>query len=173
MTRINKVVFTALATGLFGLFFLPCPLIAAPATHLSVAFLPAVCPTLCPPIARTTPGQSVPVTVVALDSLGNQDLNYTGTVSFSSSDPTATLPATYTFTAADQGVHNFPADTVFQTLGHKTLTVTDAANAFTSSTSIYVVDVPGVSIPTTTAAGALILVGLLAAGGAWVLSRSA
>ena len=32
---------------------------------------------------------------------------YTGTVHFTSTDNTATLPANYTFTAADKGVHTF------------------------------------------------------------------
>src|SRR5581483_6630964 len=49
----------------------------------------------------------IPVTVRALDAFGNTVTGYAGTVAFSSTDPLATLPAAYTFTAADAGVHNF------------------------------------------------------------------
>ncbi|MEL4486226.1 hypothetical protein AAEH76_22035, partial [Shewanella algae] len=46
----------------------------------------------------------------AKDQFGNTASAYTGTVTFSSDDPQAVLPANYTFTtgaAADNGVHVF------------------------------------------------------------------
>jgi hypothetical protein len=46
-------------------------------------------------------------TVTALDPFGNVATGYTGTVAFSSSDPIASLPVSYAFTAADAGVHTF------------------------------------------------------------------
>jgi hypothetical protein len=47
------------------------------------------------------------VTVTAKDSNNIVATNYRGTIHFTSSDSTATLPADYTFTAADAGVHTF------------------------------------------------------------------
>jgi probable HAF family extracellular repeat protein len=52
-------------------------------------------------------GVAFSVTITALDAYGNLATGYVGTVHFSSSDNRATLPANYTFTAADQGVHTF------------------------------------------------------------------
>jgi hypothetical protein len=52
---------------------------------------------------------------------------YTGTVHFTSSDPQAVLPADYTFTSADQGVHTFTA--TLKTAGTQSLTATDKATA--------------------------------------------
>src|SRR5262249_16359045 len=49
------------------------------------------------------------VVVTATDPYGNTDTNYAGTVTLSSSDtdPGVALPADYTFTPADGGVHMF------------------------------------------------------------------
>jgi hypothetical protein len=52
---------------------------------------------------------------------------YRGTVSFSSSDLTAVLPAKYTFTSADSGVHTFTA--TLKTVGSQWLKVIDTANS--------------------------------------------
>ncbi len=49
----------------------------------------------------------IPVTVTATDAFGNVVTNYGGTATFSSTDPLATLPAAYAFTAADAGTHTF------------------------------------------------------------------
>jgi hypothetical protein len=46
-------------------------------------------------------------TVTAKNADGTKNTNYRGTVHFTSSDPQAVLPADYTFTAADGGIHNF------------------------------------------------------------------
>jgi hypothetical protein len=54
-----------------------------------------------------TAGAATSVTVSAFDVNGNPNLNYTGTVHFTSSDGAANLPADYKFTAADHGVHTF------------------------------------------------------------------
>ena len=48
-------------------------------------------------------------------------------MTFSSSDPLASLPANYTFTAADAGVHTFSA--TLNTIGTESLTVTDTLTA--------------------------------------------
>lgn len=57
--------------------------------------------------AQVLVGTPTQVTVTALDSSGNINTGFTGTVHFASSDRFANLPADYTFTAADQGVKTF------------------------------------------------------------------
>src|SRR5438309_174953 len=52
-------------------------------------------------------GAVMSITVTALDSSNNMGATYLGTVHFTSTDPAAVLPADYTFTAADAGVHTF------------------------------------------------------------------
>ncbi len=73
-------------------------------------------------------GQSFQITVTALDQSGNVFPGYRGTVHFSSSDPQAMLPANYTFTAADNGVHTFMG-IILKTAGMQTVTVTDTAKS--------------------------------------------
>ncbi len=68
-------------------------------------------------------GQPLAITVQALDALGNTVSGYTGTVAFSSSDGAAVLPADYTFTTADQGVHTFEA--TLNTPGNQALWVSE------------------------------------------------
>ena len=75
----------------------------------------------------TVAGQGKTFTVTALDSLGNVVVGYTGTVVFRSSDIQAGLPASYTFTAADKGIHTFSA--TLKTAGTQSITVLDAATA--------------------------------------------
>jgi hypothetical protein len=65
-------------------------------------------------------------TVTALNANGTVNTGYTGTVTFSSSDPQAVLPANYTFTAADQGTHTFTA--TLKTAGTQSITATDTAS---------------------------------------------
>src|SRR5712691_11801720 len=54
-----------------------------------------------------TAGSEFSVTVTALDASDNTVTGYTGTVSFTSTDGAATLPADYTFTANDRGSKPF------------------------------------------------------------------
>src|SRR5262249_50730609 len=64
------------------------------------------------------------VVVTALDAYGNVATRYTGTVHFTSSDSRSTLPANYTFTATDAGVHTFTG-LKLKTRGTQTITVID------------------------------------------------
>ena len=64
-------------------------------------------------------GSKHSVTVKALDAYGNTDPTYPGTIHFTSSDSKATLPADYTFTAADKGVHTFSLALVLKTAGSR------------------------------------------------------
>jgi hypothetical protein len=87
----------------------------AAATTFSVAGYPS----------PRTANSPAPFTVTALDAYGNVATGYTGTVHVTSSDPIAVLPADYTFTATDAGVHVFRANLV--QAGAHSLTVTDTA----------------------------------------------
>jgi hypothetical protein len=73
--------------------------------------------TVAPGVARTLTvsgilnpypaGTTHSVQVAAVDAYGNVATGYRGTVHFTTSDAKATVPADYTFTAADNGVHPF------------------------------------------------------------------
>jgi uncharacterized repeat protein (TIGR03803 family) len=67
------------------------------------------------------------VTVTAADAYGNTVTGYTGTVHFSDSLSGATLPANYTFTTGDAGVHTFTG-LKLKTRGFQTLTIADTVN---------------------------------------------
>jgi hypothetical protein len=87
-------------------------------------------------------GAATQVTVVALDARGHPVPGYTGTISFSSSDPLAQLPANYTFTAADHGQHTFKA--TFQTPGNQTVTATDTATSSITGQATLTINAAGV-----------------------------
>jgi hypothetical protein len=72
-------------------------------------------------------------TVTAYDAFGNQASGYGGTVSFTSSDPQANLPPSYTFMAADAGTHDFNANPY--SAGVQSLSVTDAVNGLSATQS--------------------------------------
>jgi hypothetical protein len=76
------------------------------------------------PITVGTPG---PFTVTAQDVYGNTVTDYTGTVTFGSTDPAANLPSDYTFMANDQGTQTFTA--TLNTVGTWSLIATDTADA--------------------------------------------
>jgi hypothetical protein len=77
--------------------------------------------------ASITAGATGSFTVTAQNPNGTTDTNYTGMVHFTSSDPQAVLPADYTFTAADAGVHTF--NTTLKTAGAQTITVMSSGTA--------------------------------------------
>jgi probable HAF family extracellular repeat protein len=84
--------------------------------------------------STTTAGVAHNVTVTVLNPDGSTDTGYTGTVHFASSDPKAALPANYTFTATDHGVHTFrvtlkTATGLNNAAGTQSFTVTDTADA--------------------------------------------
>lgn len=76
-----------------------------------------------PTIAST--GTPFSITVRAEDVYGNAT-SYTGTVSFTSSDPDAFLPQPYTFTGGDLGAKTF-GGVILRATGTQTITVTDNA----------------------------------------------
>jgi streptogramin lyase len=87
---------------------------------------------------QATAGASLGFILVAVDPFGQIAVGYRGPVHFTSTDPQATLPADYTFTAADSGVRGF-SGTIFLTAGSQTLTASNGAvgaiNEFTIPTA--------------------------------------
>jgi hypothetical protein len=81
--------------------------------------------------ASITAGSAGTFTVTALNGDGIADTGYTGTVHFTSSDSQAGLPADYTFTTADAGVHSFSA--TLKTAGTQSITVRDTATGIRKS----------------------------------------
>jgi hypothetical protein len=84
--------------------------------------------------SKTKAGSSLSVTVFAYDASGRLNSDYTGTVSFSSSDDKAILPETYTFSTSDNGYKIFTAK--LKTAGIQTITVDDEANELSATSSV-------------------------------------
>jgi hypothetical protein len=84
-----------------------------------------------------TAGAAGNATVTARDPFGNT-AGYTGTIHFTSSDSQAVLPANYTFTSTDAGVHSFSV--TLKTAGSQSITATDpvTGNMTASQTGITV-----------------------------------
>jgi hypothetical protein len=88
-------------------------------------------------------GSAVQVVVTLKDAAGNNADSYRGTVKFTSTDTLATLPADYSFSAADAGSHTFSV--TFNTGGTQSVTVTDSANnalSASASTNVSVTPPP-------------------------------
>jgi uncharacterized repeat protein (TIGR03803 family) len=86
--------------------------------------------------STTTPGVAFSITVTAYDAYGNVATGYTGTVHFTSSDKTASLPANYTFTASDKGAHTFTGF-VLNKKGKQSITARDTlSSTITGSLSV-------------------------------------
>ena len=139
---------TALSILTIGIMFLGvlyAPLAAA-ASELYVGSIPS-------PIREGTPGD---VYVAAYNEDGSIDTAYRGTIHFTSTDPEATLPPDYTFTAGDNGDHLFTNGVTLRTVGEQIVTATDTATSITGQqTEIQVieggatsVDVTGIPSPT-------------------------
>jgi hypothetical protein len=72
-----------------------------------------------------TSGTPFSATVRATDAYGNNAADYVGTVTFSSTDPAATLPTPYAYGPADLAQHTF-SGLVLRTPGTQRITVTDS-----------------------------------------------
>jgi autotransporter-associated beta strand protein len=92
----------------------------------------------------TTAGDTFNVTVSAIDQLGGVGTGYTSTVHFSSSDVQAGLPADYTFTGTDAGVHTFTA--TLKTAGSKFLSATELGGTITGVASVSVNPIAAASL---------------------------
>src|SRR5262249_47507594 len=87
-----------------------------------------------------TAGTVIGVTVTAVDTYGNPASGYTGTIHFSSSDGQASLPADYTFTAADGATNTFLV--TLKTAGAQSFGLADTVNAAFSSSQTGIVVIP-------------------------------
>jgi hypothetical protein len=76
-----------------------------------------------------TAGTTGSIRVTAVDTYGNRVPNYRGTIHFSCTDSSASLPADYTFTAADNGTHVFVANVILRTSGSQWVRATDTATS--------------------------------------------
>src|ERR1035437_424362 len=93
-----------------------------------------------PTVSQPTPwmetvGVADAVTVCAVDSLGNTTTTYVGTVSFTSSDPLAAMPAFYTFTLANAGCVTIPV--TFGTTDTQWLKVNDVTTPLGPPTALW------------------------------------
>ncbi|MEX0857856.1 MAG: invasin domain 3-containing protein, partial [Balneolaceae bacterium] len=74
----------------------------------------------------TTAGNENSVTVTALDEYGNTKTDYTGTITFTSSDGEAGLYSDYTFIVGDNGVKTFTDEIILRTAGEQWVQAADA-----------------------------------------------
>src|SRR5207248_3017864 len=74
-------------------------------------------------LSTVTAGTSHNFTITAHDAYGNTATGYTGTLTFTSTDVKAVLPAIYKFASTDSGVHSFSA--TLKTTGSQSITATD------------------------------------------------
>jgi hypothetical protein len=92
------------------------------------------------PVAAGAPGS---FTVTGIDAYNNVASAYAGTVHFTSSDPQASLPGDYTFTAQDAGRHTGFSATL-RTFGVQSITATDTMSGATGTEDdIAVIPPPG------------------------------
>lgn len=87
--------------------------------------------------SKVKAGSTLSVTVFAYDGSGRIDSDYTGTVSFASTDAKAILPETYTFSTADNGYRIFTMK--MKTTGSQTVTASDETNELSASSFVNVV----------------------------------
>jgi hypothetical protein len=112
--------------------------------------------------AGETAGTPFDVMVTVQDAYNNTVTGYTRTVHFSSADPYgATLPADYTFTAADHGQHIFAAGAALYTAGAWDVTAADTGGGIAGTTYVSIVAAAADHLvfqqpPTDTAAGQII-----------------
>jgi hypothetical protein len=90
--------------------------------------------------SSTTAGSKLSITVTALDAYNNTATGYTGTVHFTSSDGQAILPADYSFTSSDAGVHSFSGQVTLKTAGNRTVTATDTVTSSISGSQTITVN---------------------------------
>jgi hypothetical protein len=83
-------------------------------------------------------GMPFDVTVIAVDPYSNTDMNYGGTIIFSTSDTDGRvlLPPPYTFQPSDAGMATFPNGVTLYTLGDQTITVSDMQISGTATVTV-------------------------------------
>jgi len=101
--------------------------------------------------STTVAGTSQSFIVTALAGTSGTNAAYLGTVHFTSTDVIAILPADYTFTSADNGVHTF--NVALETAGIQTVTVTDTTTSLATGTSNTVIVSAGPAAQVTAVSG--------------------
>jgi hypothetical protein len=101
--------------------------------------------------ASVTAGTPFTITVKALAAGNHVDDLYTGTVTFTSSDGAAVLPADYKFTKTDLGVHTFTV--TLNSNGAQTITATDTVKSTITGTASVTVNSAGAPPPAGNRAG--------------------
>src|SRR5438445_3457764 len=87
------------------------------------------CQSNVPPCNLPLTPAGAPLQLVVFATPGS----FTGTVSFTSSDPRATLPSPYTFTTTDQGLARFTV--ILRSFGLQVVTVSDSLGTYASGTA--------------------------------------
>jgi hypothetical protein len=92
--------------------------------------------------SSTTQHINIPfmITVTAEDQFGNTVTNYQGTVTFTNTGASATLPKNDRFTATDAGVDTYSV--TYTATGSSTLTVTDTVNGAVTGSSVFTIVSP-------------------------------
>ncbi|HMG20503.1 MAG TPA: hypothetical protein VK607_04270, partial [Kofleriaceae bacterium] len=83
--------------------------------------------------ATTTAGTTEPVSTKIVDFYDNTCVGYTGTLHFAATDANAVLPPDFTFTALDQGSHDFSV--TLKTSGSTTVAISDTVAAVSGAAS--------------------------------------
>jgi hypothetical protein len=110
---------------------------------VTVQAAPAVAFQIIAPSSAVS-GTPFDVTVIAVDSYGNTDTNYGGTVTWTTSDqdPGVVLPPDRQFQPSDMGQVTFPGGVTLITLGDQTLTATDTVSGINGSATVTVTSGP-------------------------------
>lgn len=147
--------------------------LAAPATQLVLSndfCLIEPCGVHPPPARVATSGVSFAIFVAALDDQGSLG-SYLGAITFTSTDPLATLPTSFTFLPGGGGALREFAATL-RTPGDQTITVTDSEGNLRPGTLVMTVTgiAPTEPIPAISGWAKILLLLALAFSGIW-LSR--
>lgn|GEM_PF-4231071 len=116
-----------------------------------------------------TAGTAATITITAYDAEGTVLKDYSGTVTFTSTDSQAILPANYTFQDSDEGSKTFNSGVTLKTAGTRTVTVRDTVDTSMTGTHANVTVNPAAaaSFAVTTASSSV------TAGSAFTLTATA
>jgi hypothetical protein len=135
--------FTATLTRTQTDTIVPLLTVTDTATHvtssqqINVTPLAAIRMSVSPVPSSLVAGQLAGLVVSAFDIYGNLAPSFADRIHFSSSDPRASLPVDFTFTANNRGAAGFAV--TFDTTGTQSLSVTDTSNPAFSSTQTGIV----------------------------------
>jgi hypothetical protein len=152
---------------------LPALSSAAPAVRLVISNNPCIAePCPGPVVVPTVVAAGTPflIFVAAIDTDNSTDPMFTGTVNFSSTDPSASLPSSFTFTLANEGATRGGLVTILRTPGPQTITVTDVAGNLLPGSFVMTVTglAPTEPIPMVSGWMKLLLGVVLASCGIWL-----